>query len=85
MGNVALTDVVVGGPNAADQNYADGGYGGRPITRAESVSFSNSTFQGNVSQNSEVAGLRINSMSGEGPPSSTLNFWTTEAKPTAVA
>ena len=66
MGNVVLTDVVVGGPNAADQNYADGGYGGGSIARAESVSVSNSTFQGNVAQNSEVGGLRIDSMGGEG-------------------
>lgn len=66
MGNVVLTDVIVGGPNVADQNYADGGYGGGSITRAESVSVSNSTFQGNVAQNTEVGGLRINSMTGEG-------------------
>lgn len=66
MGNVVLTDVIVGGPNAADQNYADGGYGGGSITRAESVSITDSLFQGNVAQNSEVGGFRINSMSGEG-------------------
>jgi hypothetical protein len=66
VGNVVLTDVIVGGPNVADQNYADGGYGGGSITRAETVTISNSTFQGNVAQNGEVGGLRINSMSGEG-------------------
>ena len=66
MGNVVLTDVIVGGPNLADQNYADGGYGGGSITRAESASITNSLFQGNVAQNSEVGGLRINSMGGEG-------------------
>lgn len=66
MGNVVLTDVIVGGPNAADQNYADGGYGGGSITRAESVSITDSLFQGNVAQNGEVGGLRVNNMSGEG-------------------
>lgn len=66
MGNVVLTDVAVGGPNAADQNYADGGYSGGSIIRAEYVSGGNSTFQGNVALNNQVGGLRIDSMSGEG-------------------
>ncbi len=64
VGNVVLTDVTVGGPTVADQNYADGAYGGGYITNAESVSISNSTFQGNVAQNSEVGGLRIGSTNG---------------------
>ena len=66
VGHVVLNEVTVGGPNLADQNYADGGYGGGSISRAESATIINSTFQGNVAQNGEVGGLRINSMSGEG-------------------
>ncbi len=66
LGHVVLSGVTVGGPTAVDQNYADGGYGGGSIFRAESVSVSNSNFQGNVALNGEVGGLRIDSMSGEG-------------------
>ena len=73
MGNVVMDNVTVGGPNAADQNYADGGYGGGSITRADSVSISNSTFQGNVAQNSEVGGLRISSTSTYGTVSILLS------------
>lgn len=64
VGNVVLTDVTVGGPNVADQNYADGGYGGGYITSAESVSIANSTFQGNIAQNSDTGGLRVGSTNG---------------------
>ena len=66
VGHVVLTEVIVGGPNVADQNYADGGSGGGSIIRAESVSITDSLFQGNVAQNGEVGGLRINTMSGDG-------------------
>jgi hypothetical protein len=69
MGHVALINVTVGGATVADQNYADGGYGGGSITRADSVSVSSSTFQGNVAQNGEVGGLRIGSMNGTSPVS----------------
>ena len=64
VGHVYLSDVIVGGPNAADQNLADGGYGGGSITRAESVSIATSTFQGNVAQNAEVGGLRVDGTNG---------------------
>jgi hypothetical protein len=64
MGNVVLTDVTVGGPNLADQNYADGSAGGGYITSAESVSIASSTFQGNVAQNTEAGGLRVGSTNG---------------------
>lgn len=64
MGHVVLDNVTVGGPNAADQNDADGGYGGGSVTRADSVSVSNSSFRGNVAQNSEVGGLRVGNSVG---------------------
>ena len=64
LGHVYLSDVTVGGPNVADRNVADGGYGGGSITRAESVSIATSTFQGNGSQTSEVGGLRVDGTNG---------------------
>ena len=51
VGHVLLTDVPVGGPNAANQNLADGDYGGASIFRAERVSIAGSNFQSNVAQN----------------------------------
>ena len=64
LGHIYLSDVTVGGPNVADRNVADGGYGGGSITRAESVSIATSTFQGNGSQTSEVGGLRVDGTNG---------------------
>jgi len=64
VGHVLLTDVTVGGRNAADQNLADGDYGGASIFRAESVSIARSNFQSDVPQNGEVGGLRAYSTNG---------------------
>lgn len=84
-GHVVLIDLAVGGPNVADQNYADGGNGGGSVTRIESVSVTNTLFQRNGAQNGEIGGLRINSMSGEGGVTLiTSNLWTTGLKPTSL-
>ncbi len=64
LGNVSLSDVVVGGKLAGDANTASGSFGGGSVSRARTVQIDRVGVVGNRATTSDTGGLRIASIGG---------------------